>query len=104
MISNLEFYSGGKSLANHKSAAKRARQAKRRNSVNSSRKNSVRTSEKALLKALTEKKLQDIPALLKGYMSQMSKAAQRGVFKKETASRKISRLSTKATALLNSKN
>jgi small subunit ribosomal protein S20 len=82
-------------VANHKSAAKRARQSVRKNAVNTRRKNATRTHEKSLLKAIAEKKIQEIPALLATYVSQISKAAQKGVFKGEMASRKISRISTR---------
>lgn len=87
-------------MANHKSAAKRARQSVKRNAVNTSRKNSVRTHEKNLVKALTAKDAKSLPELLKTFTSQMMKAAQRGIFKKETASRRIARLSTRVQALL----
>jgi small subunit ribosomal protein S20 len=89
-------------LANHKSAAKRARQSVRKNAVNSQRKSSVRTHEKNLLKALSEKKVKEVPEFLKSYMSQMAKAAQKGVFKKETASRKIARISARVSEFLTS--
>lgn len=87
-------------MANHKSAAKRARQAVRKNKVNTSRKNTVKTSEKSLSKALAAKDVKAIPELLKAFTSQIMKAAQRGIFKKESASRKIARLSTQATKAL----
>lgn len=87
-------------MANHKSAAKRARQAPKRNAVNTRRKSSVRTHEKSLIKALTEKNVQALPELLKSYTSQMMKAASRGAFRRETASRKIGRLSTRVAALI----
>lgn len=87
-------------MANHKSAAKRARQAVKRNNVNTSRKNSVRTHEKNLVKALTAKDTKALPELLKEFTSQIMKAAQRGIFKKEQASRKIGRLSSRVQALI----
>jgi hypothetical protein len=48
-------------LANHKSAAKRARQAQRKETINGQRKSAVRTSEKSLLKALAEKNTKALP-------------------------------------------
>jgi len=80
-------------LAQHKSAAKRARQAIKKNAVNSARKSKVRTGEKSLLTALKNKDTSLVKELLSTYTSQMMKAAQKGVFNKATASRKISRLS-----------
>lgn len=81
-------------MAQHKSAAKRARQAVRKNKVNTSRKSKVRTSEKSLATAIKKKDAKAIPALLSHYTSQMMKAAQKGVFSKSTAARKIARLSS----------
>lgn len=80
-------------MAQHKSAAKRARQAVRKNKVNTDRKSKVRTGEKSLLAALKNKDVKAIPQLLSYYTSQMMKAAQKGVFSKSTASRKVARLS-----------
>ncbi len=82
-------------MATHKSAEKRARQTIRKNKVNTSRKNTVRTSEKSLVKALAAKDAKTLPELLKDFTSQIMKAAQRGIFKKEAASRKIARLSSR---------
>ncbi len=87
-------------MATHKSAAKRARQTVRKTAVNGKRKSTVKTFEKSLLKALDTKSLKDIPELLKTYTSQIMKAAQRGVFKREKAARKIGRLTTRVSNLL----
>ncbi len=86
-------------MANHKSAAKRARQAVKKTAVNNRRKNTVKTHEKRLIKAIEAKDVSSLPALLKKFTSEVMKAAQKGVIKKETASRKIGRVSTRvATA------
>ncbi|MGZ3725836.1 MAG: 30S ribosomal protein S20 [Pseudobdellovibrio sp.] len=90
-------------MAQHKSAAKRARQAVRKNKVNSERKSKVRTGEKSLLTAIQKKDLKAIPQLLSYYTSQMMKAAQKGAFSKTTASRKIARLSAQVHKALASK-
>jgi len=90
-------------LANHKSAAKRARQTVRKETNNNRRKSVVRTSEKSLVKALTEKNIKALPELLKSYTSQIAKAAGRGVLKKQMVARKISRLSSRVHAALTSK-
>lgn len=91
-------YCGGYPLANHKSAAKRARQAVRKTAVNNARKSTVRTVEKKLIKAIQAKDVKALPELVKSFTSQVMKAAKTGAVKKETASRKISRLSARATA------
>lgn len=81
-------------MAQHKSAAKRARQSVRKNAVNTTRKSKVRTGEKTLLKAIKDKDTKAVQTLLGQYTSQMMKAAQKGVFSKQNASRKIARLSS----------
>ncbi|HPI39861.1 MAG TPA: 30S ribosomal protein S20 [Pseudobdellovibrionaceae bacterium] len=81
-------------MANHKSAAKRARQTVRKEAVNTKRENTVKTFEKKLRKAVETKDITAVPELLKSYVSQLAKAAKTGIFKKETASRKISRISS----------
>lgn len=90
-------------MAQHKSAAKRARQAVRKNKVNTARKSKVRTGEKSLASAILKKDAKAIPELLSYYTSQMMKAAQKGVFSKSTAARKISRLSTQIHKALTAK-
>ena len=80
-------------MAQHKSAAKRARQSVRKNKVNTARRSSVRTGEKTLLKAITDKNSKSAQELLSTFMSQMMKAAQKGAFTKQAAARKISRMS-----------
>lgn len=87
-------------MANHKSAAKRARQATKRTAVNSKRKSTVRTEEKKLIKALEAKNVKELPALLSALTSKLTRAAQKGVFGKNTASRKIGRLSARVQALI----
>ena len=81
-------------MAQHKSAAKRARQAVKKNAVNTARKSVVRTAEKALASALKNKDVKAAQTLLSAYVSKIMKAAQKGVFTKSTAARKVSRLST----------
>ncbi len=82
-------------MANHKSAAKRARQSIRKTTVNTARKSTVKTAEKKLMKAIETKDLKALPELLKSFTSSIMRAAKTGVLKKETASRKISRLSAR---------
>lgn len=84
-------------MANHKSAAKRARQAPKRAARNTNVKSAVKTYEKKLMKAI-EAKSADAKELLKQYTSKMMQAVTKGAIKKETASRKIGRLSTRASA------
>lgn len=90
-------------MAQHKSAAKRARQSVKKNAVNTARKSKVRTGEKTLLKAIKDKDTTAVKNLLSKYTSTMMKAAQKGVFTKQTASRKIARLSAQVHKAFGSK-
>ncbi len=90
-------------MAQHKSAAKRARQAVKKNTVNTNRKSKVRTGEKSLMSAIQKKDAKAIPELLSYYTSQMMKAAQKGVFSRSTAARKISRVSTQVHKAIGTK-
>ncbi len=90
-------------MAQHKSAAKRARQAVKKNAVYMARKSKVRTSEKSLAAAIKTADKKAIPELLSAYTSQMMKASQKGVFSKSTAARKIARLSTQVHKTVSAK-
>jgi len=82
-------------LANHKSSVKRAKQDIKKQNRNSQVKNSIKTWEKKLIKAVQEKS-ENIAALLQEYASQVMKASSKGVINKNTAARKMSRISKKA--------
>jgi len=60
----------------------------------------VRTEEKKLVKAIEAKNVKELPTLLSALTSSLTRAAQKGVFAKNTASRKIGRLSARVQALL----
>lgn len=85
-------------MANHKSAEKRARQSLKRKARNTQFENAVKTFEKNLEKGIAAKS-KDTQALLKAYTAKAMSAVSKGVLKKETVSRKISRLSARAAAL-----
>jgi small subunit ribosomal protein S20 len=86
-------------LANHKSAIKKARMSVRRQTINSKTLTEVRSVEKKLRKALAAKSKDDSKAALVQFMSRVGKAAKAGRIKKETASRKVARLSKAVSAL-----
>lgn len=86
-------------MANHKSAAKRARQAVKREDRNTQVKSAVKTFEKKVLKAVENKSAKEAVEALKEFTSKMMTAASKGVIKKETASRKISRLATRVSKI-----
>lgn len=87
-------YSGGIPLANHKSAAKRARQSVVRKNVNSKRRSIVKTIEKKLLQAISLKDSPKAQELFKMFASYVDRAAKKNVVSKSHASRRKSRLST----------
>ena len=83
-------------MANHKSSAKRARQDIKKNARNRQYISTVRTAVKNFYQALEEGKDQEsLASLLKVTQSLISKAASKGLYHKNNAARRISRL-TKA--------
>lgn len=92
-------YSGGFTLANHKSAEKRARQSVRRNKVNTNRKNRVKTVEKKILSALGLKDFKTAQDLYKTFVSFLDRAAKSSVVSKNHASRKKSRIASRIAQL-----
>ncbi len=82
-------------MANHKSAEKRARQALKRQARNSAVKSRVRGLVKSVRSAIAEGDAAAAQSRLKDAERAMRKAASKGVYKKTTISRSVSRL-TKA--------
>lgn len=77
-------------MANHKSALKRIKQTKVRNERN----NYYRTRVKNIIKAVvTAKNQEEAQAAFKVANQYLHKMVSKGILKKETASRKVSRLS-----------
>jgi len=86
-------------VANHKSAAKRARQSVKRMEQNKIKKSEVRTAEKNLRIALEEKnkeKANELFPLLQGLFRKLAKS---GINKRNNASRKTSRLAHQIASL-----
>ena len=86
-------------MANHKSALKRARQNEVKRVRNKSHKTKVKTSVKAVRKAIAENSLGSSNERLKEAVSVIQKTVSKGVIHKNTASRKISRLSRQVNKL-----
>lgn len=88
-------------MANVPSAEKRNRQRLRRRQRNLTHLTRVRTYVKRVQAVLAtgEKGDGNVSVLLKEAVKLIDKAAQKGVIKRETASRKISRLTKAVTAL-----
>lgn len=86
-------YCGGNTLANIKSAEKQARQALVRRDRNQKTKSAVRTAEKKLRTLIAAGDKTKIEEALREYTSKITSAAQKGMIKKNTASRKVGRIS-----------
>ncbi len=79
-------------MANIASAEKKNRQRLKRRARNVSNLSTVRTYVKRVTTAVTAKDKKTAAVALKEAVRLIDKAAQKGVLKRETASRKISRL------------
>ena len=87
------FIKGVTKLANHKSALKRARQNEIRRIRNRATKTRVKNAVKEVQAAIETNSDRSAQDLLKQAKSIIDKAAKKGVIHKNTAARKISRLS-----------
>ena len=82
-------------MANHKSADKRARQAIKKTAVNTRIRSAVKTYEKKTLAAIAEGNKEDAMTFFKTFTSKMDRAAKKGVYHKNKASRKVARLAVR---------
>jgi small subunit ribosomal protein S20 len=85
-------------LANHKSALKRARQNDIRRLRNKSTRTRVKNVVKDVRQAVAEQSGADAVAELNTAKSAIDKAAKKGVIHRNTAARKISRLTKQVNA------
>ncbi len=79
-----------------RAAYKAIRSDKKKRLRNITNISSIRTLSKKLLSLLPSKNKENIDKALKALLSQLDKAAQKGVIHRKTASRKASRMSKKA--------
>ena len=86
-------------MAKTKSAEKRIRQSEKRRERNIIVKSQVKTAVKKLLLAVESRNLEKSKVSLGKAISVIDKAAAKGVIHKNTASRKISRLTKKVNTL-----
>ena len=86
-------------MATHKSAEKRNRQNEKRKMRNMSIKTHVKTRVKAVFKSVEDKDTEGAKGALASVIPVIDKAASKGIFHKNTASRKISRLTRKVNSL-----
>ena len=82
-------------MAIHKSVIKRQKQADKQQLVNKSAKSKLKTLAKKVEQAVEAKNADVAKAAMVNAMKAYDKAASKGILHKSTASRKISRLSTK---------
>lgn len=88
-------------MANHKSAEKRIRRNAHRADINKSRMSRIRTFIKKVEAALGEGSAENAEAAFKKAQPEISRGVAKGLLHKNTAARKLSRLSAKIRALKN---
>ena len=86
-------------MPNTKSAIQRVRRVNKQTSVNRIRKSKYKSIIKEISLLIATKKKKEAVKLLPKFNSQLMKIAKVGVIKKQTASRKISRLTKKINKL-----
>jgi small subunit ribosomal protein S20 len=86
-------------MANTNSAKKATRVAARRAKINQNRTTAVRSSVRKVEEAIAAGKKSDAETALKAAAPALMRGAQKGVMHKNTASRKVSRLTKRVRAL-----
>ena len=86
-------------MATHPSAEKRDRQNKKNKIRNAAVKSKTKTEIKKVLAAVEELDRESSEKALKSAITVIKKAASKGVYHKNNASRKVSRLTKKVNAL-----
>lgn len=89
-------------MANHKSALKRNRQSQVRRLRNRANKSKLKTVVKELLLAIDEKSVEKAQDALKTAIKAIDKTAGKGIIPRNTASRKISRLTRRVHTFVSS--
>ena len=87
-------------MANTKSATKAARQAVRRTAVNKARSSQVKTHVRKVEEAIASGNKDAATAAFAAAQPALMRAAQKNVVHKKTASRKVSRLSSRVKAMV----
>ena len=86
-------------MAHHKSAIKRIRQTESRTQINRARTTRIKTFIKKVESAIESGDKTAAVAALKAAQPEIMRGATKGVLKKETASRKVSRLAMQVKKL-----
>lgn len=88
-------------MANHDSALKRIRRNARRAEINGARRNRIRTFIKKIELALTSGDAKAAEEAFKNAQPEIQRGVAKGIMPKNTAARKISRLSARIKAAKN---
>ena len=80
-------------MPNHSSTKKAVRKTERVSAINKNRKTRIRTYIKQVVVAVQNSSAEEAKTALIKAQSEMMRGVSKGIFKKNTASRKISRLS-----------
>ena len=86
-------------MANSPQAKKRARQIERRTAVNKARKSRIRTYLRAVEEAIASGDKAAATASLRAAQPELMRGVTKGIFHKNTASRKVSRLASRVKDL-----
>jgi small subunit ribosomal protein S20 len=86
-------------MANTAQSKKRARQAIRRTDINKARRSRVRTFLRKVEESIASGNIEAAREALNVAQSELMRAASKGIVHKNTASRKVSRLSARVKAL-----
>lgn len=86
-------------MAHHKSAIKRIRQTERRTLINRARESRIKTFMKKVELAIASGDKTAAQAAFKLAQPEIMRGATKGVLKRETASRKVSRLSQRVKTM-----
>lgn len=86
-------------MANHKSAQKRIRQTEKRTVVNLNRVNRIRSFVKKVEEAITGGNKTAAQEALRVAQPEIMRGTSKGVLKRNTAARKVSRLSARVQAM-----
>ncbi len=86
-------------MKKNKSAIKKARQSEEKKIRNSHVKSTMKTHIKRVMVAIENKTVDNFDGILKSATSYIQKAASKGVIHKNSAARKVSRLTKKGNSL-----
>ncbi|MEE3358893.1 MAG: 30S ribosomal protein S20 [Pseudomonadota bacterium] len=86
-------------MANSAQSKKRARQNEKRNDINTARRSRIRTFIRKVEEAIASGDKDAAASALKAAQPELMRGVTKGVFHKNTASRKLSRLAARVKAL-----